>query len=379
MINIKRMLIAILLLPAISCEHSEGPEIAQEEGAPVTFLLNTKSLQEGEHTYRVLFSLDNAFYQGTYCNEIITPGSGIMGSWLSPCNVDKKGNPADANGHAVESIRDADKESKYGLYYRISSAYADRPYFSVISPAVEVKKDGNRPYLEWNSEETVYISNSLFVIYEGSWIRQYDEGNKLRYVYNPNHEENKDNLKLIDRRSKLFITLECGEQEQTDLQKVQLTSVNTARWYFPGGIETQNYTTKTTDLFNYETSGSIPLHLIKDQVSWTNEEDGGDYVLALDYASLQYQTMTPKLVITLGSDTPIEKVIDLSQNLEPMYSYKLSVKISSTNVIFKLLAKPWYGGGSSETEEEDWATVAVGGNNTWEPGGTIGTDDWNKD
>ena len=82
--NIKHFLMAMLLLSVVSCERMETCTDQHLEGeTPVPFSLDTKALPEGKHTYRVVMVTNDCSLKGngTYCNEIITPG--VMGSPLA--------------------------------------------------------------------------------------------------------------------------------------------------------------------------------------------------------------------------------------------------------------------------------------------------------
>ena len=115
MMNIKHFLMILLLLPVFSCERIETAPDWQPTGTSLPFSLDTKSLPEGKHTYRVVMVTSDGTLRGngTYCNEYITPGE--TGTWLSPCRVNDAGEPRTSTGSIANSFEEADRSSRWGL------------------------------------------------------------------------------------------------------------------------------------------------------------------------------------------------------------------------------------------------------------------------
>ena len=358
----------MLFLPAFSCERTEpAPDQQPDNSLSTPFLLDTKSLPEGSHTYRVVMTtLDGQKKgEGSYCNQIIEPGE--KGSWLSPCRVNNNGDPLTSDGGTIATNFDeADKASIYGLRFQVQ--FLDVFHFSAASPAIQLKND-NGAYFPWTADKELYLCDGENVEFEGSWIG-------TQYVFNP---KNHASLELIERRARLFIHIKCGQQLSADLQSVDLDYVNTARWYVTSGFSSRDghFTRDTTHLFNHKTDGGI-LHLQKDpEISWSNGDT--DYILPVDYGKRENLNLQPKVIVKLGEslEKPIVIPIEITQDIQPMHDYQLDIEISSMQILFKLSAEPWYDGGTVSTAEEEWATIATGAV-TWDTlGNTIDTDTWN--
>ena len=370
--NIKHFLMILLLLPVLSCERIETVPDWQPTGTSLPFSLDTKSLPEGERTYRVVMVTADGSLKGngTYYNKEITPGE--MGSWLSPCLVNEAGEPLTSTGSIANSFEEADHSSIHGLRYSVT--YRSTLYLSAVSPAIEAKSDkemsdDGKTYFPWDAEKTLYLSDSKPVFWQGSWIG----GN---YIYDPRTEEE---LKLIDRRARFFVHIECGELDEADIQAVRLTYVNTARWYVLGGFSAAegHYTTTMSYLYDHTVDGGIK-HLEKSSGDvWDSD---GSYILPLAYKSEnQYQTMQPQLEVLLGTDTePGRTTINLSEDIEPMKDYLLTLRVSKQYIWCRLTALDWYDVNPVSTSDEEWAKIAINnGVNPWDTPAPIGTDDWN--
>lgn len=374
MMKLKRIFMIILMLPAFSCEQLENSEIPQEEGTPVLFPLDTKAPSDGDRTYRVVMTNMGGDLkgQGSYCSKIFVAGFGpeenTPYTWYSPCRVDNNGTPLNGEGNPVTDLDDADHSSKNGLFWYTYSRQGT--ILSVVSPAIRINLDANqKAYFEWDSVKQLFLSDNQAVSFEGSWI---NDAEKSYYVF-----DNADMLKLTERRAKFSVSIECGEQPEADIQSVMFNYVKKARWYIPGDISTTENHYQKSDVALHDWPADTEFkHITKNGESWSS---GDTYILPLDYSKQEYLGMVPKLVVKLGTNRikPIVAEVELSELFEPMHNYKLTIKVSSTTVYFKLQAEPWYDGGTSSTADEGWATIAVGSAETWEPGGTIGTDDWN--
>lgn len=371
-IKIKPLLVILLLLPAVSCEHTERPEVQPEEGSPISFLLDTKALGEGDHTYRVVLTNENGTLKGngTYCSQDLS--SEAMGySWLSPCRVNNAGEPLMEDGLTVAANFDvADKRSIYGLRYATANARKERHRLAVASPAVALKSNS---YYEWTPDKALYLSNSVEVDFEGSWAN-------YEYVLPTKDDEQ---FQLIDRRAKFFVHIECGEQSTADLQSVALAHVKEARWYPVSGFSSSNYVLGRVFLFSCGGETSNILHLVKNSVGWDSPEEG-QYILPLDYSAEEFSGMRPWVIVELGSnlEEPVKIQVHISEKIEPMKSYKLTLKVSKNHAEFILSASDWEEGGTYATDDEEkWATLATGVINHWDKladeTGSLTTDDWN--
>lgn len=350
------LLLLLPILAAFSCEQLPPSESLVKEKEAVSFVLSTKTPTDAT-TFRVVLintANQNVLGNGTYCNELITPG--VKGTWISPCNVNDAGEPVDVDGNAVTDLADADKNSIYGLRYGRSLNEAS---LAIASPAVKLKQQGSRYYYDWNAETPFYLSDVCLSSFEGSWF----DG---QYVYDVSGAES---LKLKDRRARLSIRVQCGIQEKADLQFVEMSYVNKTRWYLPAEFSTNadHYTMKTQTLFEASDDEEI-IHLKKeDASSWLSE---GIYLPAVDYSLERYLNMQPVILVELGDrlakPTPIK--INLSQTLEPMVSYILTLNVSKNLVDFELLATDtWDTIGDILSEDEQWPVlVAAGSVNNWD-------------
>lgn len=372
MINIKHLLVFLLLLPVVSCEQRERPEAQPEEGSPISFLLDTKALGGGDRTYRVVLTNESGALKGsgTYCSQELS--SEAMGySWLSPCRVNNAGEPLMEDGSTVAaSFDEADKKSIYGLRYATNSGRKESLRLAVASPAVALNASS---YYEWTPDKALYLSNSVVVDFEGSWAN---------YEYVLSSKED-DRFQLIDRRAKLFVHIECGEQPTADLQSVTLSHVKEARWYPVSGFSSSGYTIGQASLFTCGGETSNILHLVKNSVSWDSPEEG-QYILPLDYSAEEFSGMRPRVIVELGSnlEEPVKIPVSISEKIDPMKSYKLTLKVSKSHAEFILLASDWEEGGTDATDDEEkWATLATGVINHWDKledeTSSLTTDDWN--
>ena len=206
--------------------------------------------------------------------------------------------------------------------------------------------------------------------FEGSWV-------KGSYILDP---KKYDALKLIDRRAKLFIHIECGEQPTASIQSIKLNHVTKARWIIPDGFSTANYEKATKTLFE---SGGNPdeiITLVKENDDhWDSTEDG-IYILPLDYREKTNEDMRPEVVLQLGSGPkPAPVPVLISDNIEPMKNYRLSLRISKSHVLFELASSNWDDGGTSSlSDDEKWATIATGtASSPWDTLDPITTHPWN--
>lgn len=366
--KIKHILIILLALPIFSCERLEHQDEKREEGAPILFSLNTKSLLDGQRTYRVIVTNTSGQLKGngTYCNEIITPGD--MGSWLSPCRVNNDGLPTDSENHVVSDFDEADKSSINGLRFT-TNYYQENFNMTAASPAVQIKTENGRVYFQWSAENELYLSGSMMKEFEGSWVQG-------SYILNP---KNYDALTLIDRRAKLFIHIECGEQPTATIQSIALKHVTKARWIIPDGFSTSNYEIVSNPLFESHGNPDEFITLVKENNDHWDSAEEGIYILPLDYREKANENMRPQVVLQLGSGPkPIDVPVFLSDFIEPMKNYLLTLKVSKSHVQFMLSSSNWDDGGTSSlSEEEKWATISYGTVSTWDTLSPITTDPWN--
>lgn len=379
MMKLKTLLFLLSLSLVFACERAEKPGEQNGTATPVSFSLETKGLPEGDHTYRVaLVNVSKVLSaQGTYCSREISPGEGKEYSWLAPCGVDDDGAPVDDTGNPVNTLDDAHIDAKYGLRYNLESARSQDFYFSAVSPAVALVEDGNRAYYPWENEKVLYISETDRIYrLEGTWLNG-------EYVFSLT--QNKEPLKLIDRRAKFSVRVYCQDQPTAYIRSIQFEYISKARWYLPEGFSTDkaHYTTEADYLYDYTegryNEGGQPLKLVRDNGDVLTTDK--IYILPLNYSLKEYVDMQPLLTVTLGQIKPIPVPVRISQDIKPERDYVLSLEVSKNHVSFALEALPWDDGGISETPEiEEWGTIEFGdGNTEWDlPGGTIDTEDWNN-
>ncbi len=354
--KINPLLLLLLIIPVSSCEQMQPSEASGGETEAVSFVLQTKA-PSVPNTFRV--ALVNplnktALTEGTYCNLPITPG--VKGTWLSPCKVNGSGDPVDINNNVVTDLADADKSTQYGLRY---GSTINETYLTIASPAVKLKKDVSGSYYDWNAEVPFYLSGAYLSSFEGSWF----DG---QYVFDVSKQES---LKLKEQRAKLTIRIKCGIQKKADIQSVALSYVKNTRWYLPSEFSTNpdHYTKTTQTLFAASNDEEI-IHLKKDDDdSWVSE---GIYLPAVDYSLERYLAMQPRVLVNLGDrlakPTPIP--INLSQALQPMVSYTLTLNVSKNLVDFELIATDtWDTVGDILSEDEQWPVlVATGSVSDWD-------------
>lgn len=378
MMRIKPIIFIMLLLPVISCEQTEKLGWQPEEETPVRLSLGTKGLPEGQHTYRVtLTGIDGSLKgEGTYCS-LPYVASTPENTWLSPCLVNTNGEPLVNEGHVAESLEDADKDPKNGLRYPTGRNTNSYLFISAASPAVELV---DKQYYVWKASEALYLSDSMEANFEGSWFNR-------EYIFDFSK------LHFIDRRAKLAVRIECGAQDSADIQSVKLTYVNQARWNLPGSFSTVGYTTDTVDDW-FDCNGDVSqiLKLIKPEEGeepepgkhyW--ESPYGQYVLPLDYSNEKYSSMRPQIEVKRGRDVENPGIIQvsLSEKIEPMKNYRLTLRVSKSIVKFELQASDWEDGGLWETDEnEKWATISTGITTLWDElpneAEDLKTDEWNN-
>ena len=354
--KINPLLLLLLIIPVSSCEQMQPSEASGGETEAVSFVLQTKA-PSVPNTFRV--ALVNplnktALTEGTYCNLPITPG--VKGTWLSPCKVNGSGDPVDINNNVVTDLADADKSTQYGLRY---GSTINETYLTIASPAVKLKKDVSGSYYDWNAEVPFYLSGAYISSFEGSWF----DG---QYVFDVSKQES---LKLKEQRAKLTIRIKCGIQKKADIQSVALSYVKNTRWYLPSEFSTNpdHYRKTTQTLFSASNDEEI-IHLKKDDDdSWVSE---GIYLPAVDYSLERYLAMQPRVLVNLGDrlakPTPIP--INLSQALQPMVSYTLTLNVSKNLVDFELIATDtWDTVGDILSEDEQWPVlVATGSVSDWD-------------
>lgn len=363
----------ILLFCNLACVRSPMPEDSQR--VPVSFSLDTKSLGEGERTFRVtlLHQYTHEFLsQGTYCNSIIDHSSTVTdGRWLSPCRVDNDGNPLQADNSEAFGLAEADKDSKWGLRYNTGVNLSSRMYIAAASPAKALSADGNLRYYRWIPTAEFYVSDATIVRLSGTWLNG-------EYVFNASGS---DALTLKDRRARLKVHIECGELSTAYIQSVELLNcVTAARWYLTTGFSSSNFTTGNYTLFDYidDNAGSVRT-LIKNSVDWDSTLEV--FLPAIDYSSDTYAAMRPKIKVLMGNDPahPSEAVVDITEPTDPMKNYTFNLLVSKSEVVVTLSAAPWDDGGTiSSVDNEEPAVIGTVTISSWTNNtGDTTSDDWN--
>lgn len=352
--KIQRILLFFLLLPAISCEHAEGPELVPQGGDSLSFSLDTKALPSGGmRTFRVTLTTaaDALNGMGTYGDTLIAPG--VKGSWLAPCKVSALGEPLKKDNSIASKWSEADINGMYGVRFRTNNT--DKFfYLSAIYPAIKIQKEGARYYYPLDTDKALFISEPRGLNAYGSWAEN-------QYVYKPEQK-----LTLKERRARFSVHIECGELDNADIRAVTLNHITQARWYIYGGLSTDaGHYSKTSETL-YE--GGI-IHLDKGGASVEDREwnSAQTYILPFDYSLETAGDMQPVLEILLGAGaTPGRSVVRLSELVEPMKNYVLNLSVSKQFIYCKLTAEDWYNGGTIETVDEQWAKIEFGGNNQWD-------------
>ena len=365
------LFLAVLLL---SCKRTDPSSLSSTVSSPVLFSMETKALGEGEHTYRVAFFHSGTNYlaaEGTYCSKLIDHSP--TGQWLSPCRVDANGNPLTLEGTEASGLDQADKRSIYGL--RLYYDNAPNLKIAAASPAKEFSASGYLRYYSWSPDDPLYVSESVAVSINGLWL----DG---EYVY---ASTDRDALELKDRRSRIYVHIECGEISEAYIQQVNiLNKVYEARWYMSQGFSYAEgeYDTETVNLFD---CGGTPMYLEKPTVSnpdppvstWTSPS--GVMVPAIDYSNLNYAAMRPSIEVLMGDDplNPATAVVEIAKPVLPMVDYTFNLYVSKANVVLTLTSAPWDDGGTHTVVTESPAYIGTFAIEGWEDGGTSTATGWN--
>lgn len=363
--------IALLLL---SCGKT-GHESSEEH--PVLFSLDTKSLGEEERTFRVaLFNASHYFAaQGTYCNVTLYHSSG---DWLSPCRVmDETGMPRksdDDGGGEADNLSQADKDSKYGLRYGTDGLY----YIVAASPAKAFSSDGNLRYYPWTpaTATDIYVSEPVVTPLTGTWL----DG---EYVY---ESSRRSALTLKNRSASIKVHIECGAQDEADIQSVALLNlVTAARWYMTSGFSATpaHYTIDSYTLFDYLTNGGI-MTLTKETLedpafTWTSSKV---YLPSIDFSDNTFTAMRPVIEVRMGDDPahPAIALIDITEKVEPMKNYTYNLKVSKSQVYIYLTVAAWDelpGGDINSTDSETHGLIRTVSVSNW-TNVELTAQDWNN-
>ena len=367
----KFLIILPITLLLLSCGKS-GLEPSEEH--PVLFSLDTKSLGEGERTFRVaLFRPNNELAaEGTYCSETLIRSTG---NWLSPCWVDNNGFPLKSDGTEAIGLAQADKNSKYGLRAGSNINY----YLVVSSPAIAFEQDeitSSLRYYLWTptTATDIYVSDPVLTTLAGSWL----DG---EYVY---ASSTREALKLKNRSARIRVHIECGKLGRAEIQSVTLLNYTTsARWYMTTGFSSDDghYTMGSETLFHYSTDGGIMTLKKEDsegpEVTWTSDYM---FIPSINYRGNVYSAMQPVIEVRMGSNTaqPAIARVRITENVEPMKNYTYNLKVSQSQVIISLSVDDWDELAddidSVDEAPEVIETVTVGG---WTDGGTNNASEWN--
>jgi len=317
----------------------EGPYVTDE--SPVTLSdmklsFGTKDGSGGAGTYadttfRVcLYNTGTLYYtglSGTYC----LPNPAKDSRWLTPCKV------VDATGAYDSSAADPEA-TIHGLQAR-NGTY----YMSISSPAVAMQSprkdiygfyyDRERP----PGEKPLCISDSIRAVVsglntDGRWLYVVDRS-----------------IRLKERRSKLKLSISCGDDiESAIVKEIRLSNVLTKGYYLPSSME-----------FDYESSclGEVSVAEHTPALTLYREENPGaghhktdscgvqPYVLSIDYSRTDQHKKPvhplPEIVVALGEDGGMVVRIPIAYDMLPENVYSCHITINSCYVRLTMSVLDW--------------------------------------
>lgn len=361
--------IAITPLLFISCDKQEYDTESLDDGIALGDAVISSATRAGgtytDYTYRFcLFNTTTHFYNalyGTYCD----PNPSKDSRWLTPCKVN------DATGAYDNTVADPEA-GIYGLQAR-NGTY----YMAIASPAVAMQNTtkadiyGFHYYRERQAGEKVLcISDSIKVTISGLNINN-------AWIYYVN-----DTIRLKERRSKLKVSVSCGDDiSSAMIKKIGLSNIVNEGWYRPIDYDFEYLPTNigSTDIQEWATA--LTLYQTEDTEAGhekTVECTSQPYLLSMDYSKTDAYSnpvyALPSIDLYLGASGETEVKVPIAYNLLPEYTYSCHITINSCYVQVTLSVLDWEGphtvtGGTDNLLQRP-LTFTV---NTWDDGtGTSG-------
>ena len=317
-----------LMIVTVGCNRDKARFVQEDEPYELQFSMGTKAGSPGDVTYRTVLYQYNDLSE-YYSNRFVgTYRDKDEKEWMTPCQV---------NNSTGTWIAD---NPEYGL----RAAYSGSYFLSIVSPAVqpdwyEVGIGGN--YSRWGYH--LQRTGDLFKISHP--VRVTVGGNHLngKWVYQANGNE------LCDRRAKVTVKLECGEDlSVVHVNKLMLKNIYTDAYY---DFATDSLYNPVLDLVGelLHDSADPEIELLHGEPATTICSDF--YLFAFDYnridADYHFIYDLPKLEVTMGSGTVL---VPFHYKLEPQHSYTYTLSINSAFVKLALTVQPWNDASGNQDE-----------------------------
>jgi len=318
-----------LITVVVGCSRDKAVYVQKNEPYELQLSLGTKAGSSSDVTYRtVIFQFDavNEYYSiyrysGSYRDK---DGK----DWMTPCQV---------NGTTGVWMAD---NPEYGLRAGTSGNYR----LSLVSPAIQpnwftVGVGGN--YARWGYHLTRTGDNPKI----SRPVSVYVGGNHMnhKWIYQAGGNE------LFDRRAKLTVKMECGEDlASVHVNKVMLKNIYTDAYYDFGTDSLFELTLDATGEILHD-SGDPELELLNGEPATAVSSDF--HLFALDYnridAEYHFIYDVPQLEVTMGEGVVL---IPLNYLFKPQYSYTYTLSINSAFIKMSITVQPWNDASGNQDE-----------------------------
>lgn len=316
-----KLVILSLISVTVACNRDGAVAVQDSEPVELQISMGTKAGSTADVTYRtVLFQYDAVYnhystylYDGSYRDKDAK-------EWMTPCQV---------NSTTGEWIADG---SAYGLRASQNGTYR----LGIVSPAVQpdwlVYGGLGGTATRWGyhlnrTGDCVKISHPTNVTVAGNHMNR-------KFIYQANANE------LVDRRAKLTVRFECGE----DLASVHVNKVVLKNFYSEG-----YYDFGTDSLYNFTLDDvGVVLHDTTDpEIELLNGATATEvctdfYLFSLNYdeidADYHFIYDVPQLEITMGDGVVL---VPIHYLFKPQHSYTYTLSINSAFVKMAITALPW--------------------------------------
>ena len=324
------ILIALLTLAAAGCSREKTDVVSNDEQVEFSFRMTTKAGSPSDDTYRTIVfrysAVDTVYsnmYHGSYRQKDLK-------DWMTPCRV---------NNTTGEWIEDG---SMYGLRAEYNS---DSYKLCIATPAIAPNwrvlsiYSGTRRW-GYNLNRTgdgIKISSPVTVKVTGNHLNG-------KYVYQA------DQAQLIDRRARLTVKLECGDDlASVHVNRLRIKNIYGSMSYDMGADTLLNPTLDAVGVTIHDT-GDPEIELLHGEAATQVCSDF--YLFALNYDRIdnEYHFLydVPKLEVTMGTG-----VVDvpLNYNFRPQHSYTYTLSINSAFIKMTITSLPWNDTAGSQSEE----------------------------
>ena len=315
------IILSVLITVTVACSRDGKNAVQDYEPVELQISMGTKAGSSADVTYRtVLFQYDAVYahysaylYNGSYRDKDAK-------EWMTPCQV---------NGTTGEWIADG---SAYGLRAAENGSYR----LGIVSPAVQpdwlVYGGLGGTATRWGyhlnrTGDCVKISHPASVTVTGNHMNR-------KFIYQASANE------LVDRRAKLTVRLQCGE----DLTSVHVNKVVLKNFYTEG-----YYDFGTDSLYDFTLDGAGEvLHDSGDpEIELQNGAAATEvctdfYLFSLNYdridAEYHFIYDVPQLEITMGDGVVL---VPIHYLFKPQHSYTYTLSINSAFIKMAITALPW--------------------------------------